>query len=43
MIEDIALIVIIVYDIFVTTVVPDDGHVPESQEPSFDLPPLPID
>ena len=42
-IEVIAIIVIIVSDIFVTTVVPDDDHVPGSQEPSLDLPPLPAD
>ncbi len=39
----VAIIVIIVYDIFVTTVVPDDDHVPGSQEQSLDLPPLPAD
>jgi hypothetical protein len=42
-IEVIAIIVIIVSDIFVTTVVADDDHVPGSQEPSLDLPPLPAD
>jgi hypothetical protein len=31
-IEVIAIIVIIVYDILVATVVPDDDHVPGSQE-----------
>ena len=42
-IEVIAVIVIIAYDIFVTIVVPDDDHVPGSQESSLDLPPLPAD
>ncbi len=42
-IEAIAIIVIIAYDIFVTTVVPDDNHVPGSQEQSLYLPPLPAD
>jgi hypothetical protein len=42
-IEVIAIIVIIVYDIFVTTVVPDDDHVPGCQEQSLDLSPLPAD
>ncbi len=41
--EVIAIIVIIAYDIFVRTVVSDDDHVPESQQPSLDLPPLPAD
>ncbi len=39
-IEVIAIIVIIVSDIFVTTVVPNDDHVPGPQELSLDLPPL---
>jgi hypothetical protein len=42
-IEVIAIVVIIADDIFVTTVVLDDDHVPGSQEPSLDLPPLPAD
>jgi hypothetical protein len=42
-IEVIAIIVIFAYDIFVTTVVPDDDHVQGSQEPSLDLPTLPAD
>jgi hypothetical protein len=39
-IEVIAIIVIIVY---ITAVVPDDYHVPWSQEPSLELPPLSAD
>ncbi len=40
-IEVITIVVNIVYDIFVTTMVPNDDHVPGSQEQNLYLPPLP--